>query len=132
MPAMKTRALPEPDPRVETELVLCSDGSIYMNSHDVSREMYAGRAIFVGYALQRREIKRRGREGLLTWAMRAPLGLGSDGRIYVPEAEVAEGDRGKRRVFRGFQATAEEKARMVVELHRMALNLRYVRLNTET
>ncbi|MRG92985.1 hypothetical protein [Polyangium spumosum] len=129
---MKTRDLPAPDPRVETELMLCSDGSIYINSHDVSQEMYAGRAIFVGYALHQREIARRGREGLLTWAMRAPLGLGSDGRIYVPEAEVAEGDRGKRRVFRGFQATAAEKARMVVELHRMAFNVSCVRLNTET
>lgn len=123
---MKTGALPQPDPRVQTEFLLCSDGAIYVNIGDIPPERYAGRVVLVGYALSRKESKQRGREGLFKLAMSAPLGLGSDGRIYVPESEIGEADKARRRAFRGFRANAEEKARILVELHRMALNLSYV------
>ncbi len=120
---MKKESFLQPDSRVRTELVLASDGSIYVDVGDHRPARYAGRTIFVAYALEPEEVERHGRERLLTWAARARIAIGSDGRIYLPEAEVAEVDKPKRRMFRGFEASAEEKARIVGEMHRMAFNL---------
>ncbi len=120
---MKKESFPQPDSRVRTELLLGSNGSIYINVGDVPPERLADRAIFVGYALKPQEVARRGREGLLSWAASALVAIGSDGRIYVAEAELSEPSKPKRRVFRGFEANAEEKARIVGDLHRMAFNL---------
>ncbi|MDI3283629.1 hypothetical protein [Polyangium sp. 15x6] len=118
---MKTRHLPEPDPRLPTEIVLASDGGLFLALPEEKPESYAGREIFVGYALRPREAVARGRPALLHWGAEALLGIGSDGRIYVAEGAMP-GKRG-RKVFRGFRTTNEERAYIVAELHRMVFNL---------
>lgn len=105
------------DATLETELVLASDGALYVSFEGNPPR---GRRVFVGYALSDEECAEIGTRGLLTWAMLQTLALGSDGAVYV-EAGAIGAER--REVFRGYAATPEEVEQIVDELHRAAWNL---------
>ncbi len=78
-------------PTMETELVLASDGAIYIRFEE---EPPADRQMFTGYALTADERARYGTQGLLRWACLQLLALGSDGCVYVEEGAIdAEGAR---------------------------------------
>ncbi|MDI1450801.1 hypothetical protein [Polyangium sp. 6x1] len=102
---------------LQTELVLASDGIIYVNVED---DPPPGRRVFVGYALTAKERAQHGTRRLLRWACLQTIALGSDGCVYVEDRAInAEG----RKMFRGYALTDEEAERVFQELHRTALNL---------
>ncbi|TKD09150.1 hypothetical protein [Polyangium fumosum] len=102
---------------METELVLASDGAIYVSLED---KPPAGRRVFTGYALSADECAQHGTRGLLRWASLQLLALGSDGRVYVGEGLV---DPRGRKKFRGYALTPEEAKRAAREIHRTAFNV---------
>ncbi|MRG98485.1 hypothetical protein [Polyangium spumosum] len=102
---------------IETELVLASDGAIYLHFEE---EPPAGRRVFTGYALTAEERAQHGTQGLLRWACLQLLALGSDGCVYVQEGTL---DPEGRKEFRGYALTAEEAERVVQEIHRTAFNV---------
>jgi hypothetical protein len=113
--------LPSPDSGVLTELAVGSDGAVYVTARGRDSRRFAGRPVFVGYALHRTEVAELGARGVHAWAAIGRLAWGSDGRVYVHEGELA-GTRG-RKVFRGFAATELEAAAIVATLHCMAASI---------
>ena len=113
----KVATLDEGDATLETELVLASDGVLYVS---IEGNPPRRRRVFVGYALTAEECAEIGTRGLLTWATLQTLALGSDGAVYVEAGAIgAEG----RELFRGYAATSKEADQIVDELHRAAWNL---------
>jgi hypothetical protein len=113
--------MPSPDSGVVTEIVVGSDGTIYLTVRGREPRKFAGRRMFVGYALHRREVAELGARRLLAWAAIGQLAVGSDGRVYVGEDELA-GTRG-RKVFRGFAVTELESACIIATLHCMTSSI---------
>ncbi|MDI3291994.1 hypothetical protein [Polyangium sp. 15x6] len=104
-------------PTMETELVLASDGAIYVSFEE---EPPAGRRVFTGYALTADERAQHGTQGLLRWACLQLLALGSDGCVYIEEGAIEpEG----RKEFRGYALTPQEAERVAQEIHRTAFNV---------
>ncbi|MRG96394.1 hypothetical protein [Polyangium spumosum] len=102
---------------METELVIASDGAIYVRFED---EPPAGRRVFTGYALTAEERAKHGTHGLLRWACLQLLALGSDGCVYIEEGVIEpEG----RKEFRGYALTPQEAERVAQEIHRTAFNV---------
>ncbi|TKD09650.1 hypothetical protein [Polyangium fumosum] len=102
---------------METELVLASDGAIYVRFEE---EPPAGRRVFTGYALTAEERALHGTQGLLRWACLQLLALGSDGCVYVQEGPL---DPQGRKEFRGYALTPAETERVAHEIHRTAFNV---------
>jgi hypothetical protein len=104
-------------PTMETELVLASDGVIYVRFEE---ESPPGRRVFTGYALTADERAQHGTQGLLCWACVQLLALGSDGCVYIEEGAIEpEG----RKEFRGYALTPKEAGRVAQEVHRTAFNV---------
>ncbi|MDI3287418.1 hypothetical protein [Polyangium sp. 15x6] len=103
-------------PTLETELVLASDGGIYVQFEE---EPPLGRRLFTGYTLTADECAQHGTKGLLRWACLQLLALGSDGCVYVQEGVIDP--RGSKE-FRGYALTSEQAERVVQEIHRTAFN----------
>ena len=104
-------------PTLETELVLASDGAIYVQFEE---KPPPGRRLFTGYALTADECAQRGTKGLLRWACLQLLAIGSDGCVYVQEGVI---DPRGRKEFWGYALTPVEAERVVGEIHRTAFNV---------
>lgn len=111
---------PAPDPRVRTEIVLASDGGLYLAFPDVPTNDILQRPVFVGYALDPLEVWLLGVKNLVRWSLTEMLAMGSDGRVYV-NAHAMRYTAGRSK-FRGYKASNVEVAGIVEQLHVTAFN----------
>lgn len=117
-PQKKTAIIDEPAAELATELVLCSDGTIYF-APDPGVEP-PGRAFFEGWEMSWPEALQAA--GQLPLAGLTGFGLGSDAKMYGTAERIPPDQREGRASFRGYAFTDEERETLLRELHRVAFN----------